>query len=60
MYGDGVMKKGDMRKWCFLFNGGKTDAHIEVRSGCPSLITQDLKDRIDACGDVEEICLGRP
>jgi hypothetical protein len=45
--GDGVMNEGNVRKWCHLFNG-ETDVHNEARSGCLSVITEDLKDRVDA------------
>jgi hypothetical protein len=31
-----------------LFNGGRTDVHSEMQSGHPSVITRDLKDRVDA------------
>jgi hypothetical protein len=48
VYGEGVMNEGNMHKWCNLFNGARTDVHNEARSGCQSVITKDLKDRIDA------------
>jgi hypothetical protein len=48
VYGEGVMNEENMRKWCHLFNGGRTDVHIEARTGRPSVITKDLKDRVDA------------
>jgi hypothetical protein len=35
-------------KWCHLFNGGRTDVHNEVQSGCPSVNTEDWKGRVDA------------
>jgi hypothetical protein len=47
-YGEGVMKEGNVRKWCHFFNGGRTDVHNESRCGRPSVITKDLKDRVDA------------
>jgi hypothetical protein len=36
VYGKGVMNKGNVCRWCRLFNGGRTDVHDEVRSGRPS------------------------
>jgi hypothetical protein len=48
VYGEVVMNKGNMCKWCRLFNGGKTDVHNEARSGRPSVIIVDLKEKIHA------------
>jgi hypothetical protein len=39
VYGEGVMNESNVRKWCQMFN--------EERSGCPSLMTKDLENRID-------------
>jgi hypothetical protein len=36
-----------VRKWCPLFNGGRTVVHNEARSGRPPVITNDLKERVD-------------
>jgi hypothetical protein len=48
VYGEGVMNKRNVRKWCHLFNGGRSDVQNEARYGCPSVITKDLKGRVDA------------
>jgi hypothetical protein len=48
VYGEGVMNKGNVRKWSRLFTGGRTDVHNEARSGLPSGINQDLEIRVDA------------
>jgi hypothetical protein len=48
VYGEGVMNEGNVHKWYRLFNGRRTDVHDEVRSGCLSVVTEDLKDRVDA------------
>jgi hypothetical protein len=48
VYGEGVMNKGNVHKWCHLFNGGRTDVHNEMQSGYLSVITKDLKDGVDA------------
>jgi hypothetical protein len=34
VYGEGVMNEGNVRKWCCLFNGGRTDVYNEARSEC--------------------------
>jgi hypothetical protein len=48
VYGEYAMNEGNVCKWCRLFNGGRTDVHSEARTGRPSVITEDLKDRADA------------
>jgi hypothetical protein len=58
VYGEGVMNEGNRHKWCHLLNGKRTDMHNEVWSGHLSVITEDLKDRVDAC--VRENRLGQP
>jgi transposase len=47
MYGEGVMNESSVRKWCRMFNEGRTNVHDEERSGRPSVITVDLKKQID-------------
>jgi transposase len=47
VYGEGVMNESSVRKWCRMFNEGRTNIHDEERSGRPSLITEDLKKQID-------------
>jgi hypothetical protein len=46
VYGEGVMNESDVRKWCRMFNGGMTKVQDEGRSGRPSLVTEDFKNRI--------------
>jgi hypothetical protein len=55
VYGEGVMNESSVKKWCRMFNEGRTNVQDEERSGRPSLINEDLKkqtvgkfDRIDA------------
>ena len=36
-----------MRKWFWLFKEGRTNVHDEERSGCPSLVTDDLKGNVN-------------
>jgi histone-lysine N-methyltransferase SETMAR len=47
VYGEGIMNESSVRKWCRMFNEGRTNVHDEERSGRPSLITEDLKKQID-------------
>jgi hypothetical protein len=47
VYGEGGMNEFSVRKWCRIFNEDRTNVHDEERSGCPSLITEDLKKQID-------------
>jgi transposase len=47
MYGEGVMNESSVKKWCRMFNEGRTNVHDEERSGRPSLITEDLKKQTD-------------
>jgi transposase len=47
VYGEGVMKESSVRKWCRMFNEGRTNVHDEERSGRPCLNTEDLKEQID-------------
>jgi hypothetical protein len=36
VYWEGVIKKGNVRKWCRLIRRGRTNVHNETRSGRPS------------------------
>jgi transposase len=47
VYGEGAMNELSVRKWCRMFNEGRTNVHDEERSGHPSLITENLKKQID-------------
>jgi hypothetical protein len=47
VYGEGVMNESYMRKWCQIFNKGRTNVHNEEQSRRLSLVTEDLKNRID-------------
>jgi len=42
VYGDNVMSDGMVRKWVRMFNEGWENLQDEVRSGCPSLVNDDL------------------
>jgi hypothetical protein len=37
-----------MTKWCQLFKEGRTNVHDEERSGRSSLVTDDMKEKVNA------------
>ncbi|KAJ4433160.1 hypothetical protein ANN_15417, partial [Periplaneta americana] len=47
VYGDTVMNERNVKKWCKMFNNGRTNVHDETRPGRPSLITEDLKTKVN-------------
>lgn len=47
VYGDNAMNESSVRKWCIMFNQGRTSVHDEERSGRPSLVTEELKKKVD-------------
>ncbi|KAJ4439167.1 hypothetical protein ANN_15124 [Periplaneta americana] len=47
VYGDTVMNERNLRKWCEMFNNGRTNVHDETRPGRPSLITEDRKTKVN-------------
>lgn len=47
VYGKGVMNDGNVRKWCLLFNEGRTNIHDEDRSGRPTVISDELTQKVD-------------
>ena len=47
VYGDNVMNERNVRKWCEMFNNGRTNVHDETRPGRPSLITEALKTAVN-------------
>jgi len=42
VYGDNAMSDGMFRIWVRISNEGRENVHNEVRSGRPSLVTDDL------------------
>ncbi|GFG34554.1 hypothetical protein Cfor_11547 [Coptotermes formosanus] len=46
--GEGAWSKGDVRKWYRLFKEGRIHVSDKERSGRPSLVTDDLKERLNA------------
>jgi hypothetical protein len=47
VYGKGVMNESNVRKWCQMFNEGRTHVHNKEQSERLSLVTKDLKNRTD-------------
>jgi len=46
VYGPNVMSESKVRQWCCLFKG-RTNVHDEERSGRPSVITDDLMEKVN-------------
>jgi hypothetical protein len=44
---EGVMYESTMKKWYWIFNEGRANFHDDKQSWHPSLITEDLENRID-------------
>jgi hypothetical protein len=40
------MNKGNVRKWCRLFEESRYNVHDEKRSGPPTEVTDDLMERV--------------
>ena len=47
VYGDNAMSDGMVRKWFRTFNEGRENVHDEVRSGRPSLVSDDLVRKVN-------------
>ena len=47
VYGDNAMSDGIVRKWVRMFNEGRENVHDEARSGCPSLVNDDLVRKVN-------------
>ena len=46
-YGDNAMNDGMVRKLVRMFNEGREKVHDEARSGCPSLVNDDLVRKVN-------------
>jgi len=42
VHGDNAMSDGMVRKWVRMLNEGRENVHDEARSGCPSLVNDNL------------------
>lgn len=47
VYGEGVMNRTSVFKWCREFKNGRTDVHDEPRSGRSSILTDELVEKTD-------------
>ncbi|GFX77961.1 HTH_48 domain-containing protein [Trichonephila clavipes] len=47
VYGENIMSNGMERKWARAFKDGRTNIHDEERSGRPSVITDELIQKVD-------------
>jgi hypothetical protein len=47
VYGENAMSDGMVRRWCRMFNEGRTNVHDHDRSGCPPLVTANLLDQVN-------------
>jgi len=63
VYGDNAMSDGMVRKWVRMFNEGREMLHDEARSGCPSLVNDDLVRKVnetvhdDGRFTISDLCL---
>ncbi|XP_075229659.1 uncharacterized protein LOC142329169 isoform X17 [Lycorma delicatula] len=48
VYGSNAMSDSCVRKWCRIFEGGRTNVHDKLRSGRPSFVTDELINAITA------------
>jgi len=47
LYGPNVMSESKVRQWCRLFKEGRTNVNDEERSVRPSVITDDLMEKLN-------------
>ncbi|KAL4704839.1 hypothetical protein ACJJTC_001314 [Scirpophaga incertulas] len=47
VYGQNIMSDGMVRKWVRAFKDGRTNVHDEERSGRPSVVNEDLVQKVD-------------
>jgi len=65
-YGDNAISYGMVRKWVRMFNEGRDNLHDEARSGCPSLVNDDLVRKVnervhdDRCFTISDLFLHFP
>jgi len=60
------MSNSKVRQWCHLFEEGRTNVHDKERSGQPSVITDDLEEKLNTtlrgnhCFTISELSLEFP
>jgi hypothetical protein len=42
VYGEGVMNRQNVAKWCCEFEAAISDVHDEIRTGRPSVVAEDI------------------
>lgn len=47
VYGPNIMSEGVVRQWVRFFKNGRTNVHDDERSGRPSLVTDDLENKVN-------------
>jgi transposase len=47
VYGSNVMSDSKVRQWCRLFQEGRTNVHDKERSGRPSVINDNLVEKVN-------------
>jgi transposase len=66
VYGLNVMSDSKVRHWCHLFKEGRMNVHGEERSGRPSVITDNLAEKVNTairgnrCFTISEMSLEFP
>ena len=55
VYGEHAMSSSVVRRWVWLFNGGRENVHDDPRSGRPSVVNGDLvravEEKLERTGD---------
>ena len=47
VYGNNEMNESSIWKWCIHFKNGRTNVHDEEKSGCSSVVTDELDAEVD-------------
>jgi len=47
VYGEGHMNRTSVYKWCREFKNGRTNVHDDLRSGRPSILTDDVVKKVE-------------
>jgi hypothetical protein len=47
VYGEDVMNRQNVAKWCHEFEVGRSDVHDEIRNGRPSVVTNKIIQKTD-------------
>jgi transposase len=47
VYGEDIMNRQNVAKWCRKFEAVGSDVHDEIKSGRPSVVTDEIIQKID-------------